>query len=883
MKKFLSQHQQSVTFPSVLLTNIRSLRSNFSELCVSAATFKPSVIALTETWLDESIPDDCISLAGFLLFREDRANRRGGGVCAYVDEGERVSRISDVDPPPECCECLWLHFRSQELIMLLIYIPPNLLSVQHKLITNYVIRNLDTTQATVGAQYFMICGDLNDFPSTDLESTLGMTQMVKDATRGNSLLDKILFDSSQDAIYETPIVGSSIGSSDHQAVLMRPKEQKMSQSTKLVKLYDYREENILRFLKNIANVNWSLMYRLPPNEIDTKCSFFYEVFEDAKACIPYDIVEMRVSDKPWVTPLLKHLINKRFEAFRCRNFALYKHLKSKIKIEIDKAKQLWSKKIMQRNQGIWSISTAQYNKKALHSKLSNLLLEFSSLSEAVNAINDVFSKVFTIPNVQQSKSRPVCNVGSSLLNWNPEVRPHIICEMLNRIDCRKACGSDNIPAILLKASRFLIAEPLSHLFAVSIENGKLPRVWKCAKVIPVPKKKVTSINDLRPISLLPIVSKIFEKIVLMSVKPQLLQVYGPEQYGFRPQSSTLMSHLATHDFVTRAMERPEVKGVVFVSFDMSKAFDRIPHDKAIRILEEKNFPCAFIDWCRDYFLDRSQYVQLQGVMSYPRGVTSGIPQGSILGPYIFNAYVSSLSTVRETNCIIKYADDTLILIPYSSLIEAETFLKEEIENVEQWCENHGLILNREKTQLMSARKKYSDPFPTNILGLHVESQLTHLGVIFDEKLNWRTHVLKSAKKAAQRIYPLKQLKKLKVIGRYELIQIYNAYVRSVLEYNSPLFVGMNKGNTKILERVQKRCHRIICSNDCTSGCLEPLTQRRTNQAIKVFQSTLNQSHILHHLSPQVLQRTSALSIPFCLTQRRALSFFPFCARMFNSM
>ena len=225
----------------------------------------------------------------------------------------------------------------------------------------------------------------------------------------------------------------------------------------------------------------------------------------------------------------------------------------------------------------------------------------------------------------------------------------------------------------------------------------------------------------------------------------------------------------------------------------------------------------------------------------------------------------------------------LILIPYSTASEAEATLKEEIDNVELWCKHLNLCLNTEKTQIMAVRKKFSESLSPYLYGLTLQSELTHLGVIFDDKLNWNSHVLKIAKKAAQRIYPLKQLKNLSSIGHQQLIQVYNIYILSILEYNSPLFVGMTKRNTTILERVRKRCHRIICSSDCKEECLPPLTERRVQRAMRVFQSALQESHILHHLAPQFLKYSSALSIPLCHTQRRSLSFFPFCTRKYNEL
>ena len=867
--------------PSLLLANIRGLRSNFTELSLVAASHTPTILSLTETWLDDTVQDSCISLPGYLLFRKDRLTRRGGGVCAYVHAGTRVSLMQNTPAEPEFCEGLWLHLPVHKLILLLLYLPPNLLREQQKCVTKYILQNSDSLLASVNACYLMICGDLNTYPTSDLESTLGLTQLVEGCTRGSSLLDKVLIDSSQADLYKKPLVGPCIGTSDHQIVLLHSTNCKDSYTKKYVEVYDYREDNIARFLCLLDRVNWSKMYHLSHDDFEAKCSFFYENFHNARSSIPCTVVEMKNSDKPWVTPLLKHMINKRFQAYRSKDFSLYNHLKVKVKKEISKAKLLWSNKLLQQKQGIWKMTSTMFNKKApQQTKLSNLLLDFESPDEAANAINKVFSNVFSASNLQNSANVPLQVNSSESCSWKPDLTPSTICAALAKLDCRKSSGSDGIPPLLLKMSRRQICQPLSHLFNRSVELGYLPMIWKFSLVVPVPKKNLTTINDLRPISLLPIVSKVLEALVLQSIKPRLLELYGNEQFGFRPSSSTLLAHLATHDFITQSLEFPNITGVLLASFDMSKAFDRVPHDSIIDLLQSHSFPRSFIQWCVSYFQGRSQCVMVGNAVSAAAPVTSGVPQGSILGPYIFNASIGSLTTVRHSTKLIKYADDILLLIPFSSLSDADEVFKEESANIQEWCKNANLLLNDKKTQLMIVSKKSIEPLPPSLSGFDLRHNLTLLGVTFDSKLSWKPHVKATAKKAAQRIYPLKQLKRFSNITKAQLVKVYNSFILSVLEYNSPLFVGISLKNSTILERVRKRCHRVICGYECRLNCLESLSDRRLKKSLSVFKATLQQSHILHHLSPKVLRHS--LSVPLCKTQRRSKSFFPLCTKMYNS-
>ena len=130
--------------------------------------------------------------------------------------------------------------------------------------------------------------------------------------------------------------------------------------------------------------------------------------------------------------------------------------------------------------------------------------------------------------------------------------------------------------------------------ALSFETCTFPQKWKRAKVIPVPKKPKPTVDDLRPISLLPIVSKIVERTALDSIKHELIAMYGTNQFGFRPQYGTIHAHIKIHDYITRVLDFKPVKAVVIISYDMRKAFDGICHEHLIASLKKGNLPSKFL-------------------------------------------------------------------------------------------------------------------------------------------------------------------------------------------------------------------------------------------------------------------------------------------------
>ena len=512
------------------------------------------------------------------------------------------------------------------------------------------------------------------------------------------------------------------------------------------------------------------------------------------------------------------------------------------------------------------------------SNINYLTNQYCTLQSAADAISESFYRLNSMPADWVSL---VDRIPQDNLTWSPNICSKVVERELENLDVRKAHGSDGLSARILKESSSVISGPISHLFALSIEECATPATWKLAYVTPVPKSQKPTIDDLRPISLLPIIVKILEKLVINSVKDKLLEMYGPNQFGFRPKSSTLYAHLSLHDQLTMLLDKQEVTGVVVMSFDLSKAFDRLSHASLCETLFKSNLPCGFIRWCMDYLQGRRQCVRLQSsVISSCRAVTSGVPQGSIIGPLLFAAHMGSLEAFSKMTSVYKYADDIIMIFPFANESEINNLVKNEIENISLWCTENGLALNKSKTKLMVIDKRKMETPASSIIV--PSDELKILGVTFDKLLKWDAHVRNVSKVASQRIFALKQLKKVKTMEKEDLVLIYNAYILSILEYNCPLFVGINNKNSTVLEKIRKRCHRIICGMDCHCEILPSISTRRRNRALKVFKGIFNdEGNLLHHICPVFLPHARRLLVPYSRTTLRASSFFPHCTVLFN--
>ena len=219
----------SLKTPSILLANVQSLRAKYDELLALGATLKPHVFALCESWLHEDISDDEIYIPEYTSFRCDRREeKKGGRVCVYVHETLYCEEVV-IDPPPRptCIECISLIIRDFNVLLIALYVPPNVSSLQCQNISDYLIEIFDKITTSLPDLMTIIAGDLNKFPTALIEDHLNLMQVVNSPTRGNAVLDKILLDRrlipSQNV--DRNHVSSSlvsvcpgIGNSDHQSV-----------------------------------------------------------------------------------------------------------------------------------------------------------------------------------------------------------------------------------------------------------------------------------------------------------------------------------------------------------------------------------------------------------------------------------------------------------------------------------------------------------------------------------------------------------------------------------------------------------------------------------------------------------------------------------------
>ena len=276
-------------------------------------------------------------------------------------------------------------------------------------------------------------------------------------------------------------------------------------------------------------------------------------------------------------------------------------------------------------------------------------------------------------------------------------------EVINIVNYLKPSspGYDEISADILRLILPSICKPLAYILNLSLTQGIFPTELKVANVIPLYKTDDPILfNNYRPVSILCMLSKVFEKVMYSRLSQFLdtYQILFEKQFGFRKQHSTYMALLTLIDKISKCVQNGDF--VVGIYLDFSKAFDTVNHDILFRKLEWYGIRGIALDWFKSYLTGRTQFVTYNGVSSTPQTIKCGVPQGSILGPLLFLIYINGLANTCKTSLPILFADDTNIFTTGKNQHELESNINDELCRISAWLKVNKLSLNIKKTHYM---------------------------------------------------------------------------------------------------------------------------------------------------------------------------------------
>jgi len=384
-----------------------------------------------------------------------------------------------------------------------------------------------------------------------------------------------------------------------------------------------------------------------------------------------------------------------------------------------------------------------------------------------------------------------------------EFEPHVICKELEHLPDKLSRTPDDLPAYFLKRVAVAISEPLAYIFCLSFESGILPIVWKTAYVCPIFKKgSPDSTANYRPVSLTSNVCKTMERIVQACMITFLRQnnLISREQHGFLAKRSTCTQLLETLNDWFRAVNANKCVTALYI--DLKSAFTSVVLANLLLKLSKSGITGSLHDWLSAFLTGRTQRVHLNGSFSEMVACTSGVPQGSILGPLLFLLYINDMpSSLKNVSCKL-FADDAKIYSIFETNNDVD-FLPTAITALEQWCVLNQLTIAVHKCAVLHVG--YNNPNrPLMLLGVQmpVVHSIRDLGVVVSDSLLFSEHcseITRNASKTANLI-----LRALSHSPADVLMRALNVYGRPKLEYCSPVFSPHLVRDVNQIENVQRR-------------------------------------------------------------------------------
>ena len=330
------------------------------------------------------------------------------------------------------------------------------------------------------------------------------------------------------------------------------------------------------------------------------------------------------------------------------------------------------------------------------------------------------------------------------------------------------------------------------------------------------------------------------------------------------------------EHVSRALDCKQTSSVNVFCLDLSRAFDKLQHHRLINHLSELFFNHGFLQWLLSYLTTRTMNVKVMNQVGPTVVTPSGVPQGSVLGPFLFAVYMGSVNFPFSNVQCIKYADDVTLVESLSCHQTSSVSL----DVCESLFSDKGLTVNRSKCKKLTFWRSVIPSVHPDQGFLSVNS-LSILGVLFSNTFKWDCHVSSMISAAARRLYIIRRLKEF--VNADKVIQVYHAIITSLFLYASPTFGHLPKKLLSKLERFQRRAHRIVCGPDCKCDCFPALAVKLEEAAVKLLlASETNSDHVLHEYVPRRLPASNRLNVSMCSTNRRQGSFFPWATKLYNS-
>ena len=832
---------------SLLHQNIRSLPRNFTnfESYLSTLNLDFSIIGLTETWVNDNTYS-LYDLEGYSSSFKYRTNRSGGGVSLFIKNGINFNVREDLSVVSQHMECIFIEIEksvfktSKDVLVGVIYRPPdNSVNVFNELFTDLLMR-IDVKKYCC---YFM--GDYNinilnsdNHPPTasfidilfenNLYPTITKPTRVTDKTA--TLIDNIYSNIKPDNTKFSGILYSDL--TDHFPVFYIEYENTRENKIEYIARRDFSEHNKSKFKQKLSSTNWDhvLLCTDPSDAFQEFHSKFVAMYSD---CFPMQSIKVGYNTrKPWLTHGLKTSIKRKNHLYYRmkkhpseQNRSAYKQFRTRLNYILRKSERDYYANYLNANRNnlrkTWSVLKQIVNKNSRSKTPEYFVINNKKVSDKKD-IAISFNNYFT--NIGPNLSKNIPPSQNTHMDNMPErqtnsifIKPVIEKEVENLIKSLKttAAGWDSISSNIVKSMYNSFITPLTHVLNLSITQGVFPNCMKIAKVLPLFKSgDKTNILNYRPISILPVFSKILERLMYNRLLV-FIDKHGllyRNQFGFRTKHSTALALTVLVDKITNTFDTQD--HMVGVFLDFSKAFDTVDHHILLDKLAHYGIRGLALQWITSYLTSRVQYVCFDNICSDRESIVCGVPQGSILGPLLFLLYINDISNVSDKVFSILFADDSNVFCTGKNIYEVINNMNRELNKIIIWLHTNKLTLNVDKSNyIIFSRQKITTHNDIKIDNTTLKRiyETKFLGVYIDAKLSWKTHVSYIKNKISKGIGIL--CKARKSLTTDALVTLYYSFIYPYLSYCLEIWGACYTTYLNALFLQQKRILRIITSSE----------------------------------------------------------------------
>ena len=877
----------------ILNINCRSLLNKAEELNYILDELKPDIACLTETWLDSSTPKNSFIPIGYTMIRKDRpesfkqkyGRNRGGGIAIVHKEGLKIDLKNYITNKTE--EILWAEIKGKQNFLLGVIYRPDYCDLlkddeEESILEESIRKAAEITHRMI------VTGDLNiDMANpgnkmteklTDIFSCYGMNQHIKKPTRIDKSGKETIIDHTW-ADEETKLIKSTetfIALSDHLGTYTSINVPKFIPEKKTILCRCWKNYTKQEFNEKLTeNIQKSKLIS-EINKEDTNTSMVElsaVIINTLNQIAPMKEIQItqRQCNIPWYTKELRDMITIKKELLSDYYSTKLEYLKQSLKNISNRIGYL--KRSLKQKYITEQISEAGHDSKKLW-KLINYITNRTNSKQTVepdfmnqnkaNTFNHHFATVgekiqqelnFQPPRINLQLNHP----GFKFTNEKEDTIGKIIDNM--KIDV--ATGQDGIPSKIIKDSKDTIVPYLTKIINLGYKHNTFPQNMKVAVIKPLHKKEdKNNMGNYRPISILPVLSKIIEK----SATNQLVKYFednnllSPYQHAYRKGHSTTTCLAEVINYVHNLTDKK--KHCAIVSLDLSKAFDSINHQLLLNKLLQLQLSDSTIKWIDSYLSNRKQKTRFEKYISTEETVKSGVPQGSIIGPLLFLTFTNDLYPAFQDKCkIVSYADDTQLIVHADELSMLTKKIEEVISIAQKWYTENSMKNNTGKSEILIINSKRNLK-TINIkvkegkktIKINPKPFIEVLGVKIDDKLNWSKQVASVKKKAfntircIHRVNPMLPVK-LKIF-------LYTTLVTPILDYADVIWGHCSETQINNLQRAQSFAVKSIAGKrkyDSTSEAFTKLKFLNLNQRQTVHEATFTLKSLLDINPPHINQ------------------------------